>query len=91
MPSVASPQISYTSNHLAALEAREGRISEAAKARLASLADDSLTWKPRRDPEQGPRPPVAIDSMFQGCLELLVEHIEDVETLWGMPDLIKVS
>ena len=54
-----------SSDDFAALEAREGRISEAAKARLASLADDSLTWKPRRDPELGPRPPVAVDSLFQ--------------------------
>jgi hypothetical protein len=74
-----------------ALEAREGRISGAARAGLASLADDSIAWTPKRDPEVGPRPESTVNSLFQGCLELLVEHIEDVETLWGMPDLIKVG
>jgi len=33
---------------------------------------------------------VSVNTLFQGCLELLVQHIEDVETLWGMPNLIKV-
>ncbi len=60
-------------------------------AGLSGLADDSIVWNPKRDPQLGPRPPNTVGTLFQSCIALLVDHIEDVESLWGIPDVIKAS
>lgn len=75
----------------AAAKAREGKLSEAAKADIGSLADDAIAWAPKRSLSLGARPPVTVGPLFQACLTLLVDHIEDVETLCGLPDIIKVQ
>lgn len=31
-----------------------------------------------------------VKPLFGICVQLLVEYIDDVETLWGLPDAIKV-
>lgn len=59
-------------------------------AGLNSLEDDSIVWSPKRNAKLGPRPPNTVGTLYQSCIALLVEHIEDVESLWGIPDIIKV-
>ena len=55
------------------------------------MEDDAVVWSPKRDVKLGARPPRTVGTLYQGCIALLVEHIEDVESLWGIPDLIKVD
>ena len=74
----------------AAMAARQGRLSDAAKAGIGMIADDSVTWSPKRDLALGPRPAETVPPLFQACLTLLVDYIEDVESLLGLPDIIKV-
>ena len=68
---------------------------EARKNRLAlgtlNLADEGIEWKPSRDPKLGPRPQKTVDTLFRGCVELLVEYIDDVDSLLGIPEIIKVE
>lgn len=33
----------------------------------------------------------AVKPLFDTCLSLVVDYIDDVESLWGLPDAIKVS
>jgi hypothetical protein len=33
----------------------------------------------------------AVKPLFDMCLELVAEYIDDVESLWGLPDAIKAS
>ena len=70
----------------AAAEARKGRIS----AKSLNMKTDDIDWKPSRDPKLGPRPQKTVDTLFRSCVRLLVDFIDDVETLVGIPDLIKV-
>ena len=72
----------------AALSAREDKIAAAAQA--AAEAEAAAEWTPKRDRRLGPRPCLRVDRLFDMCLDLLVEHIEDVETLYGLPSAIKV-
>ena len=50
----------------------------------------SVEWTPARDYKLGERPAQRVGPLFQMAVELLMEHIEDVESLWGLPDVIKV-
>ena len=72
----------------AALSAREDKIAAAAQA--AAEAEAAADWAPKRDHRLGPRPSPRVGRLFDMCLDLLVEHIEDVETLYGLPSAIKV-
>jgi glutathionylspermidine synthase len=33
----------------------------------------------------------AVKPLFDMCVELVAEYIDDVESLWGLPDAIKAS
>ena len=72
----------------AALSAREDKIAAAALA--AAEAEAAADWTPKRDHRLGPRPAQRVGRLFDMCLDLLVEHIEDIETLYGLPSAIKV-
>lgn len=72
----------------AALSAREDKIAAAAQA--AAEAEAAADWAPKRDHRLGPRPSPRVGRLFDMCLDLLVEYIEDVETLYGLPSAIKV-
>ena len=72
----------------AALSAREDKIAAAALA--AAEAEAAADWMPKRDHKLGPRPVQRVGRLFDMCLDLLVEYIEDVETLCGLPSAIKV-
>lgn len=56
---------------------------------MSDLEDKDIVWTPKRDPELGPRAPNTVGTLFQSCIALVVDHIEDVESLWGIPDVIK--
>ncbi|CAL5228114.1 g11190 [Coccomyxa viridis] len=73
----------------AALSAREDKIAAAAQA--AAEAEAAADWAPKRDHRLGPRPSPRVGRLFDMCLDLLVEYIEDVETLYGLPSAIKVQ
>ncbi len=48
-------------------------------------------WVPSRGPGAPRRAAQCeVKPLFGICVELLVEYIDDVETLWGLPDAIKV-
>lgn len=72
----------------AALSAREDKIAAAAQA--AAEAEAAADWAPKRDHKLGPRLSPRVGRLFDMCLDLLVEYIEDVETLYGLPSAIKV-
>ena len=71
-----------------AAAAREDKIAAAAAA--AAEAERGVEWAPKRDPAQGPRSQDRVGKLSAMCLALLVEHIDAVETLWGLPSIIKV-
>ncbi len=73
----------------AAAAAREDKIAAAAQAVAAAEAE--ADWRPRRDPALRPRVPPRVGKLFSMCLAVLVEYIDDVETLYGMPTMIKVN
>jgi len=54
-----------------------------------------LAQVPAWTPSRGPGAPrraaqCEVKPLFSVCVQLLVEYIDDVETLWGLPDAIKV-
>jgi hypothetical protein len=49
-------------------------------------------WTPSRQPGAPPRTAqCAVRPLFDICLALVSEYIDDVESLWGLPDAIKAS
>ena len=74
-----------------AAAAREGKIAAAKQS--AAEADAAAEWEPKKDAparKQHARAEERVGKLYGMCLALLVEHIDDVETLWGLPVLIKV-
>ncbi len=57
----------------------------------AAKADKESGWDPSRDPCLGPRPTARVASLFSVCLELLVEHVDAVVSLWGLPDSMRTA
>ncbi|GIL72169.1 hypothetical protein Vretimale_462 [Volvox reticuliferus] len=53
-------------------------------------AEDEAEWQPRRDPSLGPHPQESVRSLFETCLDVLTTYVDCVESLWGVPDVIKV-
>lgn len=54
------------------------------------LPEEALRWVPLRDPALGPRPACCVKLLSTSCLDVLVEYIDAVESLWGLPDDMKV-
>ncbi|GIL45521.1 hypothetical protein Vafri_2737 [Volvox africanus] len=52
--------------------------------------EDEAEWQPRRDPSLGPHPQETVRSLFDTCLDVLTTYVDCVESLWGIPDVIKV-
>ncbi|GLI64150.1 hypothetical protein VaNZ11_007335 [Volvox africanus] len=52
--------------------------------------EDEAEWQPRRDPALGPHPQESVRSLFDTCLDVLTTYVDCVESLWGVPDVIKV-
>lgn len=72
----------------AAAAAREDKIKAAAQA--ATEAEAEAQWEPCHDGAAAPPPAKRVGKLYNMCLSLLVEYIDDVETLWGLPTIIKV-
>ncbi|KAL6771752.1 hypothetical protein ACKKBG_A27680 [Auxenochlorella protothecoides x Auxenochlorella symbiontica] len=68
----------------AALERRQEKLREAAGA--AAAEED---WRPARDPSLGPRCDGAVPLLSDLALDQVVSNIEDVETLAGLPYILK--
>ena len=83
-----SSAIQLVEARAAAAAAREDKILEAARGELE--AKDSVAWAPSRDVALGPRKACRVDPLFSLSLSLIVDYLEDVETLEGLPDAIKV-
>ncbi len=74
----------------AAAAAREDRIRDSAAAAAAAAAGAAaLAWSPRRDFRAGPAPARRVPSLVALCVDLVVQHLEDVDTLWGLADVIR--
>ena len=74
----------------AAAAARSEKILEDARS-AREAAGGALGWVPARDAALGRRPACAVPSLLELCLWLIRDNIEDVESLWGLPDAIKVG
>ena len=72
-----------------ALAAREAKRLEQS-AQQAEILKQAVSWKPTRDPKAGRRPEQRVPPLVTMCVKLMVEYIEDVESLVGLPDIIKV-
>ena len=73
----------------AAAAARTEKILEDARS-AREAAEGGLGWVPARDATLGRRPACAVPPLLELCVRLIRDHIEDVESLWGLPDAIKV-
>ena len=71
----------------AAVAARQEKILDASRVSPGKAA---VSWKPSRDVKLGGRLPCRVRPLFELCADVLVEYIEDVESLLGLPDSIKV-
>ncbi|GAB4823302.1 hypothetical protein N2152v2_010348 [Parachlorella kessleri] len=49
----------------------------------------AVHWVPSRDVRLGPRPKNSVPPLFELAMKLVVRYIEDVESLWGIPDVVK--
>lgn len=67
--------------------AREDKILQKGKE-MQDIED--VQWVPTRDLELGPRAACPVPPLLELCTDLLVEYIDAVESLWGVPDAIKV-
>ena len=79
-----------TEGRAEAAAARETKIATAKQT--AAEADAAAEWEPRKGAVAGSaqRRPERVGKLYGMCLALLVEHVDDVETLWGLPTDIKV-
>ncbi|GFR40008.1 hypothetical protein Agub_g543, partial [Astrephomene gubernaculifera] len=68
---------------------RQARLQEAAPAEQEALSE-AAGWVPRRDPALGPHLVDPVAPLFSLCLDVLTEWVECVESLEGVPDVIKV-
>lgn len=50
-----------------------------------------INWKPSRDVSLGPRPQCNVPTLLNIALELVSDYIEDVESLYGLPELVKAK
>ena len=48
------------------------------------------TWVPKRDPKMGPRRKDRVPRLAEMCIRLIAEMLDEVETLWGLPEDFKV-
>jgi len=69
-----------------AAAAREERLRAAAAAAPAGAQAAAARWAPR---EGGGARGRFIPPLFSLCLDLLVDHVGEIDSLWGLPDAIR--
>ncbi|KAG2430452.1 hypothetical protein HXX76_009975 [Chlamydomonas incerta] len=69
---------------------RQAKLQAAEETEQEGEADAAAQWQPSRDPALGPHPRDPVRPLFGQCLDVLTSYIECVESLWGVPDAIKV-
>ena len=57
---------------------------------LRRLLRLQVAWAPSRDVSLGQPRLLRVLPLVSMTLQLLVTHIEDVESLWGLPDVLRV-
>jgi DNA repair protein RAD7 len=73
-------------------EKRENKILEAAREEKTThdgQAAETPIWTPSRDPSLGVRPCCNVPLLSEITTRLVTDLIEDVQTLFGLPDLVK--
>jgi DNA repair protein RAD7 len=73
----------------AAAAARSEKILEDARS-AREAAGGGLGWVPTRDAALGRRSTCAVPPLLELCVRLIRDNIDDVESLWGLPDAVKV-
>lgn len=68
------------------LQRRNEKIKDANDAQNSNGAP---IWQPSRDVKLGPRPRGNVPPLLTIALELVANYIEDVESLYGLPELVK--
>jgi hypothetical protein len=53
-------------------------------------AGQSIAWEPKRDVRRGPHTRERVPSLLHMTCSLLAEYLDDVETLWGIDDAVRV-
>ena len=71
----------------AAVAARQEKILDASRMSPDKAA---ISWKPSRDIKLGNRRTCRVRPLYEMCADVLTEYVEDIETLEGLPDSIKV-
>ena len=57
-----------------------------------ACAWQELRWVPSRKPGSArPAAQAEVAALSDICTDLLARHVEDIESLWGLPDAIKVG
>ena len=54
------------------------------------LCHVQVSWTPSRDTKQMQSAPERVTPLTGMLLRLLTDHIQDVESLWGLPDVLRV-
>jgi hypothetical protein len=73
-----------------AQEAERAKREKAITSGFAARQAGASRWTPsRRNISLGPHHACEVPTLVDICLNLTVELLEDVETLWGVPDLVK--
>jgi len=83
------PWSSAVQLHSAREKERERRADKILEGARAGQQDAAQQWKPTRDLALGPRTPSPVAPLSHTCLRLVVGLIDQVETLWGLPELVK--
>ena len=74
----------------AAAAARSDKLLEEEQASRGAAEEGGMEWVPARDASLGCRPRCAVPPLLELCVLLVRDHIDDVESLWGLPDAVKV-
>uniref|UniRef100_A0A7S0WKY4 F-box/LRR-repeat protein 15-like leucin rich repeat domain-containing protein n=1 Tax=Chlamydomonas leiostraca TaxID=1034604 RepID=A0A7S0WKY4_9CHLO len=74
-----------------AAEARRQKVAKggADEEEEEAAAGPHLSWKPGRDPKTPRLPPCPVRPLFELCIAMLVEHADCIDSLAGLPDVIR--
>ncbi|EFJ52453.1 hypothetical protein VOLCADRAFT_86557 [Volvox carteri f. nagariensis] len=67
----------------------EALFAEGTSSAAAAAAAGDAGWQPSRDPFLGPHTRDPVRPLFEICLDVLTAYVDCVESLWGVPDVIK--
>uniref|UniRef100_A0A7S3QLR1 F-box/LRR-repeat protein 15-like leucin rich repeat domain-containing protein n=1 Tax=Dunaliella tertiolecta TaxID=3047 RepID=A0A7S3QLR1_DUNTE len=71
-------------------EAEEAEEKGEAEEEAERLLESIAAWRPSRDPKLGPRPRTRVQPLFELCIAMLVDHVDCIDSLFGVPDVMRV-